>query len=123
MMKYPEIMGFSVPWFYILTFSAENLFRWYIAAGFLLVAITEFLNEKRRKALVYTIISVGFHPMMALLAILFLVLSFKKNILIVPLGALCIYIGISVVWSTDFMRTLVPFANYVLSYSEKYSSH
>lgn len=123
MMKYPEIMFFSVPWFYILTFSAENLFRWYIAAGFLLVAITEFLDEKRRKALVYTIISVGFHPMMALLAILFLVLSFKKNILIVPLGALCIYIGISVVWSTDFMRMLVPFANYVLSNSEKYSSH
>lgn len=121
LIQYPKVLLLSLPWFYFQTFSAENLFRWYTAFSFLLLGIPYLLKDKTYIYLVCCIIGVLFHIMMAIPAILFYIISKAKSSLLSPWISILIYLFLSLVWSSSFMKNFISPINYLLSFWEHYS--
>ena len=121
LIQYPKVLLLSLPWFYLQTFSAENLFRWYTAFSFLLLGIPYLLKDKTYIYLVCCIIGVQFHIMMAIPAILFYIISKAKSSLLSPWVSILIYLFLSLVWSSSFMKNFISPINYVLSFWEHYT--
>lgn len=121
LIQYPKVLLLSLPWFYLQTFSAENLFRWYTAFSFLLLGIPYLLKDKTYIYLVCCIIGVLFHIMMAIPAILFYIISKAKSSLLSPWVSILIYLFLSLVWSSSFMKNFISPINYLLSFWEHYS--
>lgn len=121
LIQYPKVLLLSLPWFYFQTFSAENLFRWYTAFSFLLLGIPYLLKDKTYIYLVCCIIGVLFHIMMAIPAILFYIISKAKSSLLSPWVSILIYLFLSLVWSSSFMKNFISPINYLLSFWEHYS--
>ena len=121
LIQYPKVLLLSLPWFYFQTFSAENLFRWYTAFSFLLLGIPYLLKDKTYIYLGCCIIGVQFHIMMAIPAILFYIISKAKSSLLSPWVSILIYLFLSLVWSSSFMKNFISPINYLLSFWEHYS--
>lgn len=121
LIQYPKVLLLSLPWFYLQTFSAENLFRWYTAFSFLLLGIPYLLKDKTYIYLVCCIIGVQFHIMMAIPAILFYIISKAKSPLLSPWVSILIYLFLSLVWTSSFMKNFISPINYLLSFWEHYS--
>lgn len=121
LIQYPKVLLLSLPWFYLQTFSAENLFRWYTAFSFLLLGIPYLLKDKTYIYLVCCIIGFQFHIMMAIPAILFYIISKAKSSLLSPWVSILIYLFLSLVWSSSFMKNFISPINYLLSFWEHYS--
>lgn len=121
LIQYPKVLLLSLPWFYLETFSAENLFRWYTAFSFLLLGIPYLLKDKTYIYLVCCIIGVQFHIMMAIPAILFYIISKAKSSLLSPWVSILIYLFLSLVWSSSFMKNFISPINYLLSFLEHYT--
>lgn len=121
LIQYPKVLLLSLPWFYLQTFSAENLFRWYTAFSFILLGIPYLLKDKTYIYLVCCIIGVQFHIMMAIPAILFYIISKAKSSLLSPWVSILIYLFLSLVWSSSFMKNFISPINYLLSFWEHYT--
>lgn len=121
LIQYPKVLLLSLPWFYLQTFSAENLFRWYTAFSFLLLGIPYLLKDKTYIYLVCCIIGFQFHIMMAIPAILFYIISKAKSSLLSPWVSILIYLFLSLVWSSSFMKNFISPINYLLSFWEHYT--
>lgn len=121
LVQYPQILFLSLPWFYLVTFSAENLFRWYAGFSFILLGIPYLFKEKSYMYALFCLLGVGFHLMMSVPALLFYIISKAKTALLSPLVAISIYVFLSLIWSSSSMKNIIAPVNYVLSFWEHYN--
>ena len=119
--RFPLVMIISLPWFYLLSFAAENIFRWYTSFSFVLLALPFFLNRRYVPFLILSVVACGFHIMMIIPIGLFVLICLKKRILLDPIIVLVIYTGTLIIWSSEYMENFVFLANYALSYFDTYS--
>lgn len=123
LLRWNDKLMYILPLFIYLCYSAQNLMKWYTGFAFILVAINAILDNKKRKAILFSIIAIGVHPMLITVLPLFYIAFLYKKPILSPWATICIFLIMSFVWSRDFMLGLTNLVELVLGASEHYSMY
>ena len=121
--RYKEFLIYSLPIFIFFVYAAENLFRWYTAFGFLLLALNAYLDKKYKIMAACLVGCLGVHVMLLPYIIILFLVSLKKNVLFRPIIAFVIFIVLAVIWENSFMKQFSYIVTLLLAQSDHYSAY
>lgn len=117
-----DSMAYAFPLFFLFSFPAENLIRWFFAFSFLIISSYYYNNDKFKYALIFILLALGSHMGMIIPAILCFFLKFFKKPIFGLKTSILLYIGLWSLFSTDVMIGLVRYINYSSSFVSDYYS-
>lgn len=120
--EHKEVLTFSLPLFAYTCLIAETVFRFYLGFSFILVAIIAINNQSYKKAIFWGIIATLIHYALLPIIILFILISFRKKIILKPLYSCIIYTLLILIWKSSTLLSLLPFFS-ILDGVDRYASY
>lgn len=123
LLRYKEVMMFSLPIFVFLCYSAENLFKWYGAFSFFLLAYCAFKENKYAKSIMFVLLSIGTHAMFMPMILFIIVLYRIDKIILSVWLAFLLFCGLYIIWQNEYMVNLLFIIESFSSFFESYSGY
>ena len=107
-----DSMAYAFPLFFLFSFPAENLIRWFFAFSFLMISSYFYNNSNYKKTIIFAALALGSHMGIIIPAFFCFSLKYlKKPIFSLKISVL-LYIGLWTLFTTDAMLGLVKYINY-----------
>lgn len=121
--KYHAVLWLSLPFFIVLCYSAENLFKWYTGFSFILLALSALNEGNLKKFILFSFIGCGIHPMLFLIVVAFWIINFVKKEILPPWLALSLYVVVSLIWTNEHMLMFTHIVTFFMQESTHYSMY
>lgn len=117
-----DSMAYAFPLFFLFSFPAENLIRWFFAFSFLIISSFYYNNNKFKSAIIFVLLALGSHIGIIIPAVLCFFLKYYKKPIFDLKTSILLYIGLWSLFSTDVMIGLAKYINFSSSFVSDYYS-
>lgn len=107
-----DSMAYAFPLFFLFSFPAENLIRWFFAFSFLMISSYFYNNSNYKKAIIFAALALGSHMGIIIPAFFCFSLKYLKKPIFSLKTSVLLYIGLWTLFTTDAMLGLVKYINY-----------
>lgn len=128
MKNYKEVLPFALPLFLLVSCSTvENLMKWWLAFSFVMIGLYyQMISGKKNihpKFLLWSAISLLFHPATFPIPIIIYFLYRKDKPLMKPLWAIALFFFISFFFQASFMQQFAGFVNTLSTLNERFAGY
>lgn len=117
-----DSMAYAFPLFFLFSFPAENLIRWFFAFSFLMISSYFYNNSNYKKAIIFAALALGSHMGIIIPAFFCFSLKYLKKPIFSLKTSVLLYIGLWTLFTTDAMLGLVKYINYSSIFVSDYYS-
>lgn len=117
-----DSMAYAFPLFFLFSFPAENLIRWFFAFSFLMISSYFYNNSNYKKAIIFAALALGSHMGIIIPAFFCFSLKYLKKPIFSLKTSVLLYIGLWTLFATDAMLGLVKYINYSSIFVSDYYS-